>query len=83
MLPDLEIRVLFCYSPEVLTNTYYNLTNLQKDNLGLCNITQGIFRRNITTYNVSVSVANMVQVEVLTQHLVILMGIIYWIKMEE
>ena len=65
MLPDLEIKVLFCYSPEVLTNTYYNLTELQKDNLGLCNITQGVFRKNITSYNVSVRVANMVQVDIL------------------
>ncbi|UQY79829.1 Metallo-peptidase family M12 [Candidatus Hepatincola sp. Av] len=65
MLPNLEIRVLFCYSPEVLTNTYYNLTKLQEDNLGLCNITQGIFRNNVTTYNVSVRVANMVQVDIL------------------
>lgn len=65
MPPNLEIRVLFCYSPEVLTNTYYSLTKLQEDNLGLCNITQGIFRRNITTYNVSVIVVNMVKIDIL------------------
>lgn len=55
MLPDLEIRVLFCYSPEVLEKTYYNKANLVQDNDELCCITEDIFKANVTTYNVSIT----------------------------
>ncbi|UQY79830.1 Metallo-peptidase family M12 [Candidatus Hepatincola sp. Av] len=67
MLPDLEIRVLFCYSPEVLSYTYYNFQHLQEDNQEICFFTQDILRRNITTYNVTVNMINTVKVDNLQQ----------------
>ncbi len=72
MLPDLEIRVLFCYSPEVLADTYYNFQHLQEDNQEICFFTQDILRRNISTYNVTVSMVNTIKVDNLqTQYSII------------
>ena len=67
MPPDLDIRVLFCYSTEALEYSYNNLAQLKADNQGLCAITQDIFSRNITTYNVSITLAGNVEIEELQE----------------
>ncbi|UQY79828.1 Zinc-dependent metalloprotease family protein [Candidatus Hepatincola sp. Av] len=63
MLPDLEIKVLFCYSPEVLANTYRDLSQLKSDNQELCQILEDIFQNNIITYNVSVLMVDNIEVK--------------------
>jgi len=62
MPPNLAIRVLFCYSPEILANTYSSLIELEEDNKELCSVTQDIFTRNIINYTVTVEVASIVKV---------------------
>jgi len=63
MPPNLDIRVLFCYSPEVLANTYYNLAQLEEDNQGLCALTQDMLRKNVYMYNVSVTLVKTEKVD--------------------
>ncbi|UQY81012.1 Zinc-dependent metalloprotease [Candidatus Hepatincola sp. Av] len=67
MPPDLDIKVLFCYSSEVLKYSYHNLEQLKADNQGLCAITQDILSKNVTTYNVSVTLAGNVEIEELQE----------------
>ena len=47
MAIDLEIKVLFCYSPQVLQKTYSNLNELKTDNKVICDATTGILGQNI------------------------------------
>ena len=50
---NLEIKVLFCYSPEFLTNTYHNINELEADNQKLCDITQEILKTNVVSHKIS------------------------------
>jgi len=55
MPPDLEIKVLFCYSPEVLANTYNNIAELEADNQKLCNLTEDILKHNVISFGITLT----------------------------
>ena len=64
MVLDLKIRVLFCYSPEVLQSTYRNFRQLATDNSNLCSITTGIFGQNLNRGVYKVNVFHVASVEI-------------------
>lgn len=59
----LEIRILFCYSKEVLMNTYMgNHLIINGDNDSLCAYTKDVFNWNTTKYNVNITNIYTVQI---------------------
>ncbi|UQY79827.1 Zinc-dependent metalloprotease family protein [Candidatus Hepatincola sp. Av] len=64
MPQNLEIRVLFCYSPEVLLYTYPHLAKLIEDNKETCQLIENTLNNNIdrTKYNVKTTYTDSVNI---------------------
>jgi len=64
MPQNLEIRVLFCYSPEVLLYTYPDIAMLIEDNKQTCQLIANTLNRNLdrTKYNIKATYTDSVNV---------------------